>query len=472
MRMPKRIWLVAGIGAVAALAGPGVAFAQTPEKPDGPKLPAETPAKDTKKDDAKKDDSKKDDGANNLEREGATGEAVATTRFVEAFTTGDYEKADKAFKDLTESWPVYRKDPVFVYKYAYSLYKENTAPKRQEAAEQLQGLLEQDPDHILAMYLLAEIKAGQKEKQNSKEDAKELLLNAARNGFFTLREIRASKVPEFQALQKDPKFILRAMNASREFNAINIKNGRNPFSLPRIRPDRVEVGPGISPKELANLEGKIDALFQQIESLIKDKEIDKLAPLFIELNAIMTDYKKIGLEKVQLKLKQWEKKLDEWKEVRLAIQLQIYINEGNDYLRAMVKAKQVEKFEDIFENFAQIKGLVEKMRHEEREEFHRNADAILARGKLLNDEAVKLKKIKEFNLVVTGIVVDPRPESKNKAIIVFDDPDKRGRIYEENEDLRDKDDKKVPGLRIVKIQEGSIQFKYEDTPFIRELKAP
>ena len=182
------------------------------------------------------------------------------------------------------------------------------------------------------------------------------------------------------------------------------------------------------------------------------------------------------VDKVAANLKKWEKKLDEWKEVRLAIQLQIYINEGNEYLRAMLKAKQNEKFDEVFEQFANVKALVEKMRHEEREEFHRNADAIFIRAKGLNDEALKLKKIKEFNLIVTGIVVDPRPESKNRAIIVFDDAstnDKRlGRIYEENDDIRDKEDRKVPGLKVIKISEGSIKFKYEDTEFIRELKSP
>src|SRR5581483_4766971 len=218
---------------------------------------------------------------------------------------------------------------------------------------------------------------------------------------------------------------------------------------------------------------KIDDLFAEIEKYINAKEIDKLQPLFQDLNSIMSEYRKIGIDRVAQNLKKWEKKLDEWREVRLAIQLQIYITKGNECLRAMLKAKQAEKFDEVFEQFNEVKAIVEQMRHEERDEFHRNADALFVRAKGLNDEALKLKKIKEFNLIVTGIVVDPRPESKNRAIIIFDDSDQRkGRIYEEKDNIRDKDDRKVTGLTVEKISEGSIKFKFEDTEFIRELKAP
>lgn len=456
--------LVAALAAAALVSGAQLPLARAQQQ-DPNKKPA--------------DPSKPDANKEGTDREQSTGENTATTKFIEAFTTQDWEKAEKAYKELVDNWPLYRKDPVYVYKYAYTLYSLKSQAKKDEAAAQLQGLLEQDPDHILAMYLLAQIKAEQfkPDKPQPLEDAKELLLQAARNGFYTLRELRASKSAEFKTLQDDPKFILRAMRASQEFTAVNIKNARNPFQLPRVGSNgKVTDQQVISAREIASLEAKIDGLFNDIEKLIRDKEIDKLAPLFQDLNNIMTEYKKIGVEKVALNLKKWEKKLDEWKEVRLAIQLQIYINRGNECLRTMLKAKQAEKFDDVFEQFAEVKQLVEQMRHEEREEFHRNADAIYIRAKGLNDEALKLKKIKEFNLLVTGIVVDPRPESKNRAIIVFDDPGqgtgRLGRIYEENDDIRDKDDRKVPGLKVVKISEGSIKFKYEDTEFIRELKQP
>lgn len=465
MKISKN-WLVAAL--LAAALGAGVPLARAQDKP-GQAQPQTDPNK--KPDDA----NKKPD----QDREQSGAENTATTRFLEAFTVGDWEKAERFYEELVQNWPLYGKDPAYEYKYAYTLYSLKSPVKKEKAKTQLQGLLEQDPDHILALFLLAQIEAEQfkPDRQQPIEDAKEHLLQAAKAGFYTLREVRASKAPEFKQLQDDPKFILRAMRASQDAT-INVKSARNPFQLPHIGQNGKldNAGNAMTQREIATLEAKIDALFVDIEKLIRDKEIDKLAPLFQELNNIMTEYRKVGVEKVATNLKKWEKKLDEWKEVRLAIQLQIYINKGNECLRAMLKAKQNEKFDEVFEQFGEVKQLVEQMRHEEREEFHRNADALFIRAKGLNDEALKLKKIKEFNLIVTGIVVDPRPESKNRAIIVFDDPgatdQRRGRIYEEKDNIRDKDDRKVPGLTVEKISEGSIKFKYEDTEFIRELKSP
>jgi hypothetical protein len=459
--------LAALVGGGSVAVGQRLASGQ--DKPAQPK-PADGPKP------AGKDEGKKPEG----DREQSGAENTATTRFIESFTVGDWEKAEKYYDELVQNWPLYAKDPVYAYKYAYTLYNLRSGPKKEKAKHQLQGLLEQDADHILALFLLSQIEAEQfkADKPQPLEDAKEHLLQAAKNGFYTLREVRASKAAEFKQLQEDPKFILRAMRASQEFPAVNIKNARNPFQQPRVNQSgKLEQGgPAMTAREIATLEAKIDALFVEIEKLIRDKEIDKLAPLFQDLNNIMTEYRKIGVEKVAANLKKWEKKLDEWKEVRLAIQLQIYINRGNECLRTMLKAKQNEKFDEVFEQFNEVKSIVEQMRHEEREEFHRNADALLVRAKGLNDEALKLKKIKEFNLIVTGIVVDPRPESKNRAIIVFDDPSsgeqRRGRIYEEKENIRDKEDRKVPGLTVEKISEGAIEFRYEDTKFVRQLKAP
>ncbi len=467
--------LLAALCGIIAPFGIAPPFALGQDKPQPKPGDAPKDAKDAPKDPAKKDD-KKAEG----EREQSGAENTATTRFIEAFTVGDWEKAEKYYDELVQNWPLYGKDPVYAYRYAYTLYNLKAAPKKEKAKTQLQGLLEQDPEHILALYLLAQIEAEQftEAKQQPLEDAKEHLLQAAKNGFYTLREVRSSKAPAFKTLQEDPKFILRAMRASQEFPAVNIKNARNPFQQPRVnQAGKLEQGGlAMTAREIATLEAKIDALFVEIEKLIRDKEIDKLAPLFQDLNNIMTEYRKIGVEKVAANLKKWEKKLDEWKEVRLAIQLQIYINRGNECLRTMLKAKQNEKFDEVFEQFNEVKAIVEQMRHEEREEFHRNADALLVRAKGLNDEALKLKKIKEFNLIVTGIVVDPRPESKNRAIIVFDDPgsndQRRGRIYEEKDNIRDKEDRKVPGLTVEKISEGAIEFRYEDTKFVRQLKAP
>src|SRR5262249_43677090 len=149
--------------------------------------------------------------------------------------------------------------------------------------------------------------------------------------------------------------------------------------------------------------------------------VEDLIPKFAELDEIMRAYKSAGRDKVTLKLQQWDKKFEEWKEIRLAIKLQVRINEGNELLRAMVKAKQEERWEDVEKAFHGVEALVvDRMRPEERDEFHRNADAIFVRAKALSDESAKLKRVKAQRIVVSAIVLDPRPEGRNRTIIFCD----------------------------------------------------
>ena len=186
----------------------------------------------------------------------------------------------------------------------------------------------------------------------------------------------------------------------------------------------------------------------------------------------MTDYKTVGRDTVQKKLDQWGKRLEGYQEIRFAIKLQKYLNEGNACLRAMAQAIPQERFEEVFQQWEVLSKLVTAMQAEERDEYHRNALALKVRGMALDEEAKKLARIKAFNLEVTGIVLDSRPEGRNRVIVVFDDPDKRGRIYEENDEIRNREDARINGLRVVKIMDGQIRFSYEGTEFHRLIKAP
>jgi hypothetical protein len=144
----------------------------------------------------------------------------------------------------------------------------------------------------------------------------------------------------------------------------------------------------------SELEGKIDGVFAKIESLLAERKVEALVPAFAELNALMDQYPKDGSAAVRKKRVSWNKKLEEWKEIRLAIQLQIDINDGNALLRAMVKAKERGDYDAVETGFAGVERLVERMRREDREEFHRNADAIFVRARALHDEALEEKAAK------------------------------------------------------------------------------
>lgn len=393
---------------------------------------------------------------------------VALSKFFELMKTEQWKAAEDAWNELGKEYPEYKANVHFLFRLAQCQFAQGNA-KFDAAGQTLSSLLEKDPTHIQGLFLLARIRASS-DKPQPKEEAKELLITAARNGLYVLREIYTNKEVQgtFQYLRDDPKFILRAMRESQNFQVgPALAKARNPFQTPWR--DFVRDGgsdkPGgaINVQKMQELESKITKIFEDIERLAKEQKVDELIPKFAELNQCMNEYGNAGLDKAKEKLKQWEKKLEEFKEIRLAIKLQIYINQGNQLLQAMAKAIAVEKFEEVFERFANLKGVVEDMKREERDEFHRNGDALYSRGKTLDDEAHKLKKIKDFNLVVTGIVIDPRPDSKDRAII-------NNKIYEVGDPVTDANDNEILGLRVVKINEGSVKFRYEDTEFFRQLK--
>jgi hypothetical protein len=169
---------------------------------------------------------------------------------------------------------------------------------------------------------------------------------------------------------------------------------------------------------------------------------------------------------VRKKLEKWNQRLSELGEVQLSIKLQVYISEGNQHLRAMADAIRDDQYDAALDRFNQINDLCEQMRAEEREVFHRNAEALFLRGKALADRARRLKRISEFKLDVTGIVVAPPGGQEPDSAIIND------RIYREGDPVVDQaTDEEIEGLRIVEVVRSTVRFRYEDTEFVRELRA-
>src|SRR5207244_649123 len=131
-----------------------------------------------------------------------------------------------------------------------------------------------------------------------------------------------------------------------------------------------------------------------------------------------------------------------------------FLTEGNDHLRAMVKAKQAERFDEVARLFEKVKALVKEMQEEKREEFGRNAAAVLERAKGIADMAARLKRIKEFAFEIRAIVVDPRPDGKNRCVIVTTAAE-AGRVYAEGDTVEDT-------MKVVTISEGSVKFVCDD----------
>jgi len=390
---------------------------------------------------------------------------VLVTRFLEAFKAKKFQDAIDVFTTLDQEGHhhVIAQKPRLRFIVAQA-YLEEDEPEA--AGQQLETLLQVQENHIDALYLLASILYKNKDQQDE-ERAKDLLTQSARAGQYVLRDINSADGKKvFGELLTDPGFILRIMNAANEFHVTSPPD-RNPFASP-LRKGGDEGPDVVEPKDIQRqrqLETQIEALFEDIMRLAEDGQYQELIAKFTDLRRIMSDYGDLGTEGVRRKLEEWNQRLDDLGEVKLSIKLQVYINEGNQHLRAMHDAIREERYDAALQRFQEIQEIVADMRDEERDVFHRNADALELRGQELATRARRLKKISEFELLVTGIIVAP-PDGKDPNSAIIND-----RIYHQGDTIIDNStDEEIEGLRVERIVRSTVTFRFEDTEFVRELK--
>ena len=401
---------------------------------------------------------------------------VHVTKLFEAFNKEDWKTVAFEFDFLAGDEKFseqVKKDKHILFLNAQARYHLAEKSKKFDlAARALEELLEAQSDHIGGLYLLAQVRA-QSKSDADRARATELLIESARSGQFVLRDIGSPDGKKiFGEFLDDPEFILRLMTASRD---LSMRPGelRNPFESP-LR----EVGPEaggeddgseqIATERLEQLEKRVEELFEQVEKLARRREVEELIGKFTELRAIMAEYGQQGSQVVREQLKKWNERLKDFAEIQRSIQLQIYINSGNNLLRAMAEAIKRDEYDAALEQFEQIKELKEQMFSEELVVFHRNAEAVFLRGKALAERAARLKQIAEFPLDITGIVVaPPEGDEEDKAII-------NDHIYAEGDTILDDQEEPIRGLRVVEIIPSTVRFRFEDTEFVRDLrkKAP
>ncbi len=395
-----------------------------------------------------------------------TSEFTLKTQFIEATKSSKWREAVETFVRLRTAHPGVLADKRLRYLHAKALYE---AKEVATSATELEALLEMQDNHIEALYLLARIRAESKDAAD-KEKSRDLLITSARAGQFVLRDISAEKAFDF--LLKDPGFILRVMGASNEYTVQ--QSGQHNFFISPLIPkvegetgdDPAVTAPTGAEERMKLLEERIDSLFKEIVKLAEERQVEELIVKFTELRQVMNEFGSSGTVEVRKKLEKWNQRLSELGEVQLSIKLQVYISEGNQHLRAMADAIRDDQYDAALDRFNQINDLCEQMRAEEREVFHRNAEALFLRGKALADRARRLKRISEFQLDVTGIVVAPPGGQEPDSAIIND------RIYREGDPVVDKTtDEEIEGLRIVEVVRSTVRFRYEDTEFVRELRA-
>jgi len=143
-------------------------------------------------------------------------------------------------------------------------------------------------------------------------------------------------------------------------------------------------GPTDESLSRAELAGRIEATLERVQGLILEKNVDGLAAAFAEVDALMDEYMKKGGERSRVD--RWEKRLDDWKEIRLSIKLNVWITLGNDLLKALATANRAGDYEAGAEAYRKLIEVVARMNQEPREEFKRNADQISLRAEMQMDE--------------------------------------------------------------------------------------
>ena len=224
--------------------------------------------------------------------------------------------------------------------------------------------------------------------------------------------------------------------------------------------------PPATPEQLAMLEGRVERVFEEITRLAEEREVEALIAQFTELRQLMAEYGERGAEVAKEMLAKWNERLEAFGEVQLSVKLQIYINRGNGHLRALAEAIRDDDDATFAARHAQIKQLAAEMQAEEREVFHRNADALLTRVTALAERAASAAAVRLVSgfLSVTAIIVAPPGADLGDAAII------NGRIHVEGDAVLNAKGEKIPDLRVVDIVRSTVRFALGASEFTRELR--
>lgn len=148
------------------------------------------------------------------------------------------------------------------------------------------------------------------------------------------------------------------------------------------------------PKTAAEIEEAFDELFDEIESMIEDNYYEGLIERFEKLNQLQKAYAalpKSAKPKVAHCQKGCTIRSDDesFTVLKVALRLQVYVNEGNAILRQMANSLESGKVRDLGVGFVMMKMLCARMKAEKNEDFDRNAEALYTKAKELRDNALK-----------------------------------------------------------------------------------
>jgi hypothetical protein len=388
---------------------------------------------------------------------------VALSRFYEALRAGAWSEAERAYDDLEHEFPDVKDDTAILTRLA-EVQEAQGGSRRILARATLSRVLDRDPSHLAALLRVARLEADSGDPV-LRQSAKEHLLQGARNGLPVLREIAGKDARGLAQFRDDPRFILAVLRAP--LVRADASKVRDPFAPP-VR----WLGAASARDESRSREAQVRAivarverLFEEVEGMKDPRDLDAVIARLADLDAALAALREhSSLPSVLEQLERYERRLVVSKQIPLELKLAAALVEGARLCDGMDRSLAAEDWDAVSRQAADLRALVERLRREGVPELDRAADALAARGRAAEAEADKRRRIAQLRLLVTGIVVDPRPHSKDRAIV-------NDRIYEVGDRVVDASDREIPGLTLVAIREGVVRFSLDGAEFVRALEA-
>lgn len=384
-------------------------------------------------------------------------ELVLRTRIEDAGRAGRWSELADAFVELRRRGLATGDHRLLVrYAQAQLFLRDHQAA---EAA--LVEVLRDRPDHVVALPLMARVRAGKGELK----DAGDLLVLAARSGRLVLADLSAEPTDgKLRPLLRDPEFILRVMTARQgEVADPGPRRRHDPFAPPlRAGDDPAPGGEATNDdEERAALRADLARLLDRVLALALAHDVAGVERAFGDLRALLARCEgRLAHEELDAA----RARFGDAQELYHALRLQVIMHEGNQHLRAARAAMDDGRWAAALEAVSGLEATAKRLREGDRAGWARNAEAFELRAREIAHRARLERDIAALRLTVTGIVLPPPGEAPRKAIV-------NDRIYVEGELIVDADGDPIEGLRLVAVSTSAVRFRFREREFVRPLKS-
>jgi len=341
------------------------------------------------------------------------------------------------------------------------------------AAAALDSLLEDEPRHVEALFLLAQVHAKRAQRapdpharQRCWRESRALLLRSAASGQFVCRDLQDPRHAElFAELARDPRFVVAVLRASRA-QPVSAGALHDPFrsALRTTEAPREALPPAYDPE----LEARLGALYAELVQLAREERLSELVETIEEVRALLARYGPAAADASRKVRGCGGDMLREFDVLVRMLKLQEWVHEGNGALKAMRQALEDAEFDAALEAFAEIERIAEAMHQEPDPIFARNAEGLLARGRHLAERARLHREIAALELVISGVVVASQARGIENA---YDSAIVNDRILRIGDAVfrSPRSNEADPNLTLEAISpEGTtLTFSYRGTKFVR-----